>query len=138
MADLSRQVRRLMTVISVDAAYCYNRVSHIIMSLVWLALTNGIIPAILTTLICLQTMKFFQHTGFGESKTYFGGKNYIPYMMGLGQGNRAAPPPWIQLSAVMINVFKQLKLGSIINDPISNPLIHYMGALYVDDTDMYT
>ncbi len=45
-------------------------------------------------------MKFFQRTGFGESKTYFGGKSYIPYMMGLGQGNRAAPPSWIQLSAV--------------------------------------
>jgi hypothetical protein len=29
-------------------------------------------------------------------------------MMGLGQGNRAAPPSWIQLSTVLVNVFKQL------------------------------
>ncbi len=138
MADLSRQARRTMTVVSADAAYCYDRVNHIIMSLVWLALTNGNIPAIVATLVCLQTLKFFQHTGFGESKTFFGGKIYIPYMMGLGQGNRAAPPSWIQLSAVMVNVFKQLKLGAIISDPISNTLIHLMGALYVNDTDMYT
>jgi hypothetical protein len=99
MADLSRQACRPMTVVSADAAYCYNRVNHTIMSLVWLVLTNGNIPALVATLICLQTMKFFPCTGFGESKTYFGGKNYIPYMMGLGQRNRTTPPSWIQLSA---------------------------------------
>ncbi len=58
-------------------------------------------------------------------------------MMGLGQGNRAAPPSWIQLSAVMVNVFKQLKLGAIISDPRSDTLIHSMGALYVDDGELW-
>jgi hypothetical protein len=108
------------------------------MLLVCLVLTNGNIPAIVASLICLQTMKFFQRTGFGESKTFFGGIHHLPYMMGLGQGNRAAPPLWIQLSAVMVTVFKQLNLGAIIHDPISNALIHSMGALYIDDMDMYT
>jgi hypothetical protein len=75
MADLSRQARHPMTVVSADAAYCYSRINHIIMSLVWLVLTNGNIPAIDASLICLQTMKFFQQTGFGESKTFFGGNN---------------------------------------------------------------
>ncbi len=102
MADLSGQARQPMTVVSADAAYCYDRVNHVIMSLVWLALTNGNIPVIVATLICLQTMKFFQRTGFGESKTFFGGEGIRLYMMGLGQENRAAPPPsWIQLSAVL-------------------------------------
>jgi hypothetical protein len=81
-----------MTVVSANAAYCYDRVNQVIMSLVWLVLTNGNIPAIVTALICLQTMKFFQRTGFGESKTFFWGADCRPYMMGLGQGNRAAPP----------------------------------------------
>jgi hypothetical protein len=54
MVDLSRQARRLITVVSADATYFYNRVYHTIMSLVWLALTNGNIPAIVATLICLQ------------------------------------------------------------------------------------
>ncbi len=40
MADLSQQARQPMTVVSADAAYCYNRVNHIIMSLVWLVLTH--------------------------------------------------------------------------------------------------
>jgi hypothetical protein len=59
-------------------------------------------------------------------------------MMGLGQGNRAAPPSWIQLSAVMVTIFKQLQLGAMIQDPISEETIHTMGALFVDDTDLYT
>ncbi len=83
-------------------------------------------------------MKFFQQTGFRESKTFFGGINYLPYMMGLGQGNKAAPPSWIQLGAIMLTVFKQLNLGTIMHDPILDILIHSMGALFVNDTDMYT
>jgi hypothetical protein len=138
MADLSRQARHPMTVVSANAAYCYDRINHIIMSLEYLVLTNGNIPAIVASLICLQTMKFFKRTGFGESKTFFGGASYIPYMMGLGQGNRAAPPSWIQLSAVMVNVFKKLDLGAKVKDLIKDVMIHSMGALYVDDTDMYT
>jgi hypothetical protein len=48
------------------------------------------------------------------------------------------PPSWIQLNAVMVTVFKQLNLGAIINNPISDVIIHSMGALFVDDTDIYT
>jgi hypothetical protein len=59
-------------------------------------------------------------------------------MMGLGQGNRVVPPSWIQLSMVLVNVFKQLNLGALIQDPITAELIHSMGALFVDDTDLYT
>ena len=93
MADLSRQARHHMTIISADTAYCYDRVNHVIMSLVWLVLTNRYVPAIVAAMLCLQTMKFFQQTGFGESKTFFRGQLYFPYIMGTGQGNRAAPPP---------------------------------------------
>jgi hypothetical protein len=69
MADLSRQARHPMTLVSADAAYCYDRVSHI-MSLVWLVLT-GNTPAIVATLICLQTMKYFQRTDFRDLKSFF-------------------------------------------------------------------
>ena len=123
MADLSTQARLPMTVVSADAAYCYDRVNHVIMSLVWLVLT-GNTPTIVATLICLQTMKFFQRTGFGDSKSFFGGPRHEPYMMGLGQGNRAAPPSWIQLSAVLVNVYKQLGLGTNLHDPMTNDRIH--------------
>jgi hypothetical protein len=138
MADLSRQARQPMIVTLADAAYCYDWVNHVIMSLVWLVLTNGNIPAIVAALICLQTMNFFQRTGFGKSKTFFGGPFYFPYLMGLGQGNRAASPSWIQLSAILVNAFKQLNLGALIQDPITAEVIHSMGTLFVDDTDLYT
>jgi hypothetical protein len=58
--------------------------------------------------------------------------------MGLGQGNHAAPPSWIQLSAVMVNVYKQLGLGTNIHDPMTDDIIHSMGAMYVDNLDLYT
>jgi hypothetical protein len=83
-------------------------------------------------------MTFFQRTGFGESRTFFGGAGIQLYMMGLGQGNRAAPPSRIQLSAVLVNMFKQLELGALVVDPITQDLIHSMGTLFVDDTDLYT
>jgi hypothetical protein len=108
------------------------------MSLVWLVLTNCNIPEIVAAMICLQRMKFFQQTGIGKSKTFFGGPFHFPYMMGLGQGNRAAPPSWIQISAVQVNAFKQLNLGALIKDPITVEETHSMGALFVDDTNLYT
>jgi len=59
-------------------------------------------------------------------------------MMGIGQGNRAAPPSWIQLSTILVNVFKQLELGALMVDPIMQESIHSMGTLFVDDTNLYT
>ncbi len=59
-------------------------------------------------------------------------------MMGLGQGNGVAPPSWIQLSAVMVIVFKQLNLGAMVKDPIIATIVHSMGAMFVDDVDLYT
>ncbi len=47
----SQQARHPMTVLSANAAYCYNRVNHIIMLLIWLVLTNGNIPAIVMALL---------------------------------------------------------------------------------------
>jgi hypothetical protein len=59
-------------------------------------------------------------------------------MMGLGQGNRVAPPSWIQLSTVLVNVFKQLKLGVLLLDHITLKMILTTRALFVDATDLYT
>ena len=39
--DLSRQSRIPVSIVSVDAAQCYDRVNHVNMSLVWLALNWG-------------------------------------------------------------------------------------------------
>ena len=73
-------------------------------------------------------------------KTFFGGPNLQNYIMGLGQGSRAAPSLWIQLSTVLVNVYeyKQLGLGGYIIDPISMETIHTMEAIFVDNADLYT
>ena len=84
MEELSRQSKIPMSIVSVDAAQCYDRVNHMIMSLVWLALI-GIVGPIKDLLHCLQTMKFFQRTGHGDSSTFTGGEG--SYFMGLGQGS---------------------------------------------------
>ncbi len=68
MADLSRQVRQPMIVTSADADYCYDRMNHIIMSLIWLVLTNGNIPAVVVAMICLQTMIFFSGQGSANQR----------------------------------------------------------------------
>ncbi len=44
MVDLSQQARHPMTIVSADAAYCYDRVNHVIM-------TNGNIPAIVAAMV---------------------------------------------------------------------------------------
>ena len=39
---------------------------------------------------------------------------------------------------MLVNVYKQLNLGALIQDPITAEMTHSMGALFVDDTDLYT
>ena len=123
-----------MIITSADAEACYDRVNHVVMSLVWLVLLNGNAPAIVAALLCLQTMKFFQRTGFGESKTFFGGPFCIPYIMGLGQGSRSAPPSWIQLSSVIVNVYKSMGFGAKIVDPITG--ITFIGNIDLEQTNI--
>ena len=134
MEDLSRQSRTSMSIVSVDAAQCYDRVNHVIMSLVWLALIRVVGP-IKVLLHCLQTMKFFQRTGHGDSDTFTGGEG--SYFMGLGQGSRGAPPSWICLSSVIVNILRKLQHGAHIMDPMTGSLIHTVGVMFVDDSDLY-
>jgi hypothetical protein len=42
------------------------------------------------------------------------------------------------MGAVLVTIFKQLKLGAVIQDPITAALIHTIRTLFVDDTDLYT
>ena len=70
--DISRQLRHPMASTSADAANCYDRINHIIMSFLLLAIT-GSVGLITSLLYPIQTMKFFQRTGHGDSTTFMGG-----------------------------------------------------------------
>jgi hypothetical protein len=134
--DISRQSRMPMALISVDAAQCYDRVNHNMMSLVWLALQVPI-KAVTIIVSCLQYMKIFTRTGWGDSRKHFGGQEQAIPFCGLGQGSKAAPASWIQLSSLIVNVYKSMGFGAKITDPITGEQSHTIGCLFVDDTDLY-
>ena len=57
--------------------------------------------------------------------------------MGLGEDSRGAPPSWIQLSFVNINILRGLDFGAKMCDPLTRAIIHTIGAMFVDNTDLY-
>ena len=71
--DILTQARHPMTVVAVDVEKCYDRVNHLLMSLVWLVLVNHT-GSIYITLSCLQSIIFFQRTGIGYSTLFCGGR----------------------------------------------------------------
>ena len=133
--DISRQSRSPMALISVDAAQCYDRVHPILMSLIWLALTNS--PhSVIVLLRVLQEMNIFTRTGYGDSEEFFGGNADSP-LCGLGQGSKAAPASWLQLSSMIINAYKSEGKASTVRDPVTGKTTESVGCLFVDDTDLY-
>lgn len=124
-----------MALISVDAAQCYDQVNPILMSLIWLALTQN--PhAVIILLRVLQEMKIFTRTSYGDSQTFFGGDTNNP-LCGLGQGSKAAPASWLQLSSMIVNAYKAEGRASVVCDPITGKRTQAVGCLFVDDTDLY-
>ena len=134
-SDISRQQRKPFSILSADAANCYNRIHHTIMALVFLSLGTGH-GSIKAMLLSIQMMKFFLRTGWGESGSWIGG-NPLKILHGMCQGNVAAPAAWIMLSSVLVNVYKSLGFGARMVRPINQAIIDIMGVLYVDDTDLY-
>ena len=133
--DLSRQLRHPMAIAAVDADQCYDRINHIIMSLVLLAVVGsaGLVTALLRP---IQTMKFFQRTAWGDSSTFMGGKSIDRPLHGLCQGNGAAPACWLMLSSLLMHCYKRQGFGAKILSPISGILLEFMGEMFVDDTDV--
>ncbi len=52
-----------------------------------------------------------------NSTSFFGGETESP-ICGLGQGSKAAPSSWVQLSLIFAGIFKQHGLGAFLEDPI--------------------
>ena len=137
MMDLSRQFRQPLVAISADADKCYDRINHIIMSLLLLAIEGdkGSIKAMLS---CIQGMRFFQRTGRGDSTTFMGNRPSSSPLQGLCQGNGAAPACWLMLSSLMMNVYRKGGHITTITSPISWTPKEFMGEIFVDDTDLLT
>ena len=135
--DLSRQLRLPLVAVSADADKCYDRINHIMMSLLLLAISgdSGSIKAMLS---CIQQMRFFQRTGRGDSNTFMGDRPSTDPLQGLCQGNGAAPACWLMLSSLMMRVYRQGGHVSTLDSPMSGTPIEFMGEIFVDDTDLLT
>jgi hypothetical protein len=135
--DLSRRFRQPLVAVSADADKCYNRINHIIMSLLLLAIGGyeGSINAMMTP---IQQMCFFQRTRQEDSNTFMGRQLSTNPLQGLCQGNGAAPACWLMLSSLMMNVYRRGDHVSTLVLPISGKTIEFMGEIYVDDTNLLT
>jgi hypothetical protein len=133
--DLSRQFRQPLVAVFADADKCYNRINHIIMSLLLLAIggDEGSINARMTP---IQQMHFFQQTRWGYSNTFMGRQPGINPLQGICQGNGVAPAFWLMLSSLMMNVYRRGDHVSTLVSPISKKTIEFMEEIYVDNTDL--
>ena len=124
-----------MSIVSADAANCYDRINHCFAALLFLCLGVAIGPtkAMLQT---IQMMKFYLRTGWGESTRYIGG-DPLTILHGMCQGNGAAPAAWLVLSSFLVSIYKSMGYGSRTQAPITRAWLDVMGVLFVDDTDLY-
>ena len=83
-------------------------------------------------------MKIYTHTGFGDSESYFGGADQAIPFCGLGQGSKAAPASWLQMSSIIINAYRGKGYAAEFRDPVTQRISSSIGCVYVDDTDIYT
>lgn len=65
------------------------------------------VMTVVLALSVLQTMTFYLRTGYGVSKTGYGGTKDDP-TFGLGQGNGMAPSGFSAVSTLMIGAYKRL------------------------------
>jgi hypothetical protein len=133
-SDLVRVFHFTAAIESVDLGDCYDAVAHPCASIALQAF--GVkLPMVKTMLTCLQTMKFYLRTGFGEATTPYGGTTANP-TFGLGQGNGAAPPAFSAVSTLMVNAYRSLGHGIKFFSAYSLREFVIAAILYVDDTDL--
>jgi hypothetical protein len=95
-----------LATMSANADKCYNRINHIIMSLLLLAIV-GSIGSVVAMLFPIQTIKYFQRMTRGDSTTFMGGHGKDNPLQGLCQGNGASPACWLMLSTVLMHCYER-------------------------------
>ena len=93
------------------------------------------VAAIKLMLTTIQEIKFFHRTGYGDSTDYVGSTGE-KRTQGLCQGNGAAPAGWTVTTIPMILAHKCKRHGVHLIGPISRKILHVVGSLYVDNTDL--
>jgi hypothetical protein len=92
-------------------------------------------PAINVLLETVETMRFFLHTGFDESKTSYGG-SHKERLAGDGQDNVAAGPGFTAMSLLIVNAYLRDGFGARIYSSYYKRLLLLEAVMYVNDTDL--
>ncbi len=87
-------------------------------------------------LYVLKTMTWYLKTAFGQSKISFGGTALDPYM-GLGQGNGVAPPGFLAVCTLMINVYRNFGHEVTFIGAWAQDAFTLAAVLFVDDSDLF-
>jgi hypothetical protein len=132
--EIAHQARTPAAIASVNASNCYNRIVHAIALLVFQAFS---IPklAIESMLGAIENMKFFFHTGFGNSKRFAGGRVSVK-VQELTQENGAFPSGWAVISIVILRAHGKRGHGAKFRCPITNLSAHISAILYNNNLDL--
>jgi len=98
----------------------------------------GTSPECLSTMFqTLHLMKFFLHTTYGDSTTFYGsGLDILPFQC-VCQGNGAGPAVWLALSICLIHMLHTYGHTSTISSAITLTTLALSGLLYVDNSDLF-
>lgn len=108
--DQANILHECCAISSTDAENCYDAVNHAISSLCLQAMCVSIF-LIQCYLICIQTMQYYIHTGFGQADQSYGGTK-SNRSMGLVQGSGAAPAAWTAVSTAIVDTYKRKGFGA--------------------------
>ncbi len=130
--DIAQARHKTGAIKSVDLANCFDAVAHPIASI---ALQSFKVRKVMVAMMLyvLKTMQWFLKTAFGQRETSFGGTKWDP-LMGLGQGNGAAPPGFLAVCTLMIN--GRLGHGTEFVGAWLRDALMLAAVLYVDNSDL--
>ncbi len=80
-------------------------------------------------------MRFFLRTGFGESKTSYGG-SHEEQLDGYGQGNAAEGLGFTAMSLLIVNTYLRDGYGARIYSSYYKQLLILAAVMYVDNTNL--
>ncbi len=98
----------------------------------------GVTPPVMATIFfTIQLMKFYLHTAYGDSATFYGGKLSQHSFVCVCQENGAGSAIWLALSLYMIHMIYQFGFPNQISSVILLSSIILAGFIYVDDCDLF-
>ena len=137
LADLLHQRHHPLAIACEDFAWCYDQIAHCPASLACQHLV-GVSPEVMSTIFfMIQFVKFYLHTAYGDSATFYGGGLSQYPFQGVCQGNGSGPAIWLALSLCLIHMLHQTGSPTQISSSILLTSITMVCFIYVNDCDLF-